>query len=86
MYLKITDVAKKLAVSGETIRAWCQDGLLPHVRIGGTIRFHEDDLEKFLEKKRTDSCAPKLRKLMKSLSAEEKRNREISQKLDEMLS
>lgn len=49
---KVKQAAEQLNVAPSTIYTMCQQGLLPHVRIGvgrGTIRIAEQDLAQFLE-------------------------------------
>lgn len=50
-YLKVGDVAKLLDVSHETVRLWCVNGKIPHIRMNRVIRIpiegFEDAMKKF---------------------------------------
>jgi excisionase family DNA binding protein len=58
--MRVKEAANRLEVGISTVYALCDQGLLPHVRVGlgrGTIRISEDDLRVFLEKCRNDRKA-----------------------------
>lgn len=58
--LKVKDAAHRLNVSGGTIYSLCQQGLLPHVRIGvgrGAIRIDEGELDDFIERAKSGEAA-----------------------------
>lgn len=40
----VTEVAEYLGVTARTVRTWQYSHRLPHLRIGGTIRFRPDDV------------------------------------------
>jgi excisionase family DNA binding protein len=46
-------VAEKLQVAVQTIYTWMRSGYLPSVKMGRLWRIDPDDLEKFLEKRKT---------------------------------
>ena len=53
--LSVIEAAKRLNVSRATVYNLCASGELPHRRIGvgrGRIRFAEEDLKEYLERKR----------------------------------
>jgi len=50
-YLTVNDVAKLLNVSPKTVYRWCSAGKLPHIKIGGSLRFKQSDLLALLEKR-----------------------------------
>lgn len=43
--LKVNDVAKKMNTSNSWVYKKAKAGIMPHVRIGGMLRFVEKDLE-----------------------------------------
>ena len=47
--IKTTQAAEKFDVKPATIRNWYKRGLLPAIKIGKTIRFKEEDVEKLLQ-------------------------------------
>jgi excisionase family DNA binding protein len=52
-WLNVREVAAQLGVAPTTIYALCQEGRLPHARLGigrGTIRVAASDLAAFMEK------------------------------------
>lgn len=52
--LTAREVAELLGVSTETIVRWTRKGELPAIRLpGGALRYREDDLERWLEERRT---------------------------------
>ena len=49
--LTTAEVARKLRVDPATVRRWCLDGLIEHVRLpGGVYRFHADDIARLTER------------------------------------
>jgi excisionase family DNA binding protein len=50
--LDLKSAAAVLGVSPDTLRHWCYAGKCPHRKIGGRIRFTEQDLAEYVE-----SCA-----------------------------
>lgn len=48
--LTLLDAAEILNVSTRTVRRQIDDGLLPTVRIGGSVRIRPEDLRSFIEK------------------------------------
>lgn len=53
-FLTIADVAEKLNVSERTIRNLCNDGEIPHFKIGTQYRIKSEDLENYLIKNRKE--------------------------------
>ena len=43
--LTIPDAAAVLAISPATLRRWCSTGRVAHRKVGGTIRFTQEDVE-----------------------------------------
>ena len=58
MLLKVKQAALRLNVSGGTVYGLCQRGVLPHVRIGGSIRIDEQDLADFIAQSRVVEQRP----------------------------
>lgn len=50
--LKMNEVSERLRVPLMTCYSWVRSGMLPHFRLGKTIRISEGDLEAFLEQRR----------------------------------
>jgi excisionase family DNA binding protein len=48
--MTLDDAAKVLAISSCTLRRKVARGEVPHKRIGGAIRFSEQDLNEYLER------------------------------------
>jgi excisionase family DNA binding protein len=48
-FLKASDLARYCLVDLKTVHKWVQIGALPHFRTpGGHIRFHRDEVERFV--------------------------------------
>jgi excisionase family DNA binding protein len=47
--LTAAEVAKTLRVSTMTVYRWGQNGTLPSITVGGTIRFRRSDVDALLE-------------------------------------
>ena len=47
--LKVEQVAEALGFKPSTIRAYCETGKMPHVRIGGHLRFRRVDVLEWIE-------------------------------------
>jgi excisionase family DNA binding protein len=47
------DVARRLNASERTVRRYVRSGVLPGIRIGGLLRFDRQDVEAFLDARRT---------------------------------
>lgn len=54
--LTIHDVAKRMNVSKSWIYRKAKAGIIPHVRIGRTIRFIEKDLEAWINAHKVKGC------------------------------
>lgn len=78
MYLKVSDVAKLLDVSQETVRLWCVNGKIPHIRMNRTIRIPRDGFEKAIDK------ANKAYTLPDDYERESRKSAVISAELDEL--
>jgi excisionase family DNA binding protein len=48
MLLNVQEAAKFLAIKPSTIRAYVLHQKIPHYKIGGSVRFSEDDLRNYL--------------------------------------
>lgn len=46
--LTLAEVTERLGISARTLRRWRQRGLLPAIRIAGTVRIRLADLERAL--------------------------------------
>jgi excisionase family DNA binding protein len=53
--LGIKEAAARLEVAEITIRRWVKDGILPHYRIGGRIKFEEQDIENYKQSRRVEA-------------------------------
>jgi excisionase family DNA binding protein len=51
--LSIYKTARRLSVSEKTIRRLIRSGELPALRVGGSVRIDPDELNAWLEKRRT---------------------------------
>lgn len=58
VWLRTPEAAKYLGVHEETIRRWAREGEIPSVKLGnrGGFRFKREDLDRFLELRRTEGC------------------------------
>ncbi|APT60447.1 hypothetical protein RGI145_24185 (plasmid) [Roseomonas gilardii] len=56
--LTLAEVTERLGISARTLRRWCQHGLLPTVRIAGTVRIRLADLERALADSAGDDTGP----------------------------
>jgi excisionase family DNA binding protein len=52
------ELSQYLNVKPKTIYSWVNKGEIPHYRIGKTIRFRKDEIEKWLEEKRKNELNP----------------------------
>jgi excisionase family DNA binding protein len=57
IWLRTPEAAKYLGVHEETVRRWAREGAIPSVKLGnrGGFRFRREDLDRFVEQRRTDS-------------------------------
>ena len=65
--LKVPQVAELLACSIATVYALIESGALPAVKIGvgtGGVRVSREDLETFVESRRTAAPTPRVKKLV----------------------
>ena len=46
------ELAKGMKVAQGTVYAWCERGLIPHIRLGKCIRFDPVEIKEWLQKKR----------------------------------
>ncbi len=51
--IRVADVAKLLDVDPQVIYRFVQAGTIPHVRVGGQIRFRPADVENYIRKQTT---------------------------------
>jgi excisionase family DNA binding protein len=54
--LSVAQVARRLDVSEQTVRALERDGELAAVRIGRAVRFEEAELDEFIERHRVEAA------------------------------
>ena len=54
--LKVNDVAKKMNASNSWVYKKAKAGIMPHVRIGGMLRFVEKDLEAWINAHKVNGC------------------------------
>lgn len=54
LLLNQKDAASALSISPRTLRRWTDNGTIPHVILGGLLRYRVSDLEAVIE----DSVAP----------------------------
>ena len=47
--MRVEEVADWLAFKASTIRAYCEKGKIPHLRIGGQLRFRREELAAWIE-------------------------------------
>ena len=47
------EVAEQLGYSPETVRRWTRSGELPGYRIGGRLRYPEDEVEQWVQERAT---------------------------------
>jgi excisionase family DNA binding protein len=57
--LTVADLCKALQVSQSTVYRWVQSDFIPHLKIGGAVRFDERAVRKWLDK-RTFTGKPKM--------------------------
>lgn len=56
--LSINEVAKLIGISPFTLRRWVKNGFGPaHIRLQRTIRFREQDVERWIEAHRQDPAS-----------------------------
>ena len=48
----IKEIAKYLQVKERTISSWINKGIIPHYKIGASIRFKENDINQWLDSKK----------------------------------
>jgi len=53
-FISLEDVAERLHVTVDTVRSWVREKQLPAYRIGRSYLVKPEDLEKFIESRRTD--------------------------------
>ncbi len=49
--LTTNEACRMLRVTRQTLHRWKTEGIIPHVRIGSSIRYKESDVMKFIEDK-----------------------------------
>jgi len=60
-FLTINDVTRLLSVSRRTVYYWIKQGVLHPSRVGGVYRFHPDDVEDLVKRRRTGPPSGKIR-------------------------
>ena len=55
-WIRTPEAAKYIGVHIETIRRWAREGAIPAAKLGnrGGFRFKREDLDRFLEERRTE--------------------------------
>ncbi len=53
-WLSVEDIAKEIGLTEDTIRSYIRNKQLTAYRVGNTYRIKREDLNDFLEKRRTD--------------------------------
>jgi excisionase family DNA binding protein len=51
-YLKIDEVVEITGLKQKTIREYCSRKLIPHIKLGGAVRFDQEDIEKWMQSKK----------------------------------
>jgi excisionase family DNA binding protein len=54
--LTVVEVAGLLRLQPSTVRAYSERGSLPHVRIGGRLRFRAADVARWIDQRSSGSC------------------------------
>jgi excisionase family DNA binding protein len=49
-YLSVSEIAKQLNISEDTVRRWIKAGKLPALELGGQYRIHPQEYEAFLQR------------------------------------
>jgi len=49
--LTVPELSQLLKISKDTIYRWVHEGYLPHLKMGGAVRFKERDIEVWLAKR-----------------------------------
>ena len=49
MLMDVTQTAKHLGIPARQVYYYCSKGLIPHVRIGRTVRFSENQIRRWIE-------------------------------------
>ena len=59
-WIRTPEAAKYLGVHIETMRRWAREGVIPAAKLGnrGGFRFRREDLDCFLERRRTEAVDP----------------------------
>ena len=55
-FLTIGEVAERLKVSPSWIYKKCKAGIIPHVRIGGMVRFVDRDVDAWVNAHKVEGC------------------------------
>ena len=59
-WIRTPEAARYLGVHIETMRRWAREGTIPAAKLGnrGGFRFKREDLDRFLERRRTEGAEP----------------------------
>jgi excisionase family DNA binding protein len=59
-WMRTPEAAEYLGVHIETMRRWAREGAIPAAKLGnrGGFRFKREDLDRFLERRRTEGPSP----------------------------
>jgi len=44
----IKEAKRRLNISDSTIRRWIKDGVIPHYKLGGRLKFKEEDIDAYI--------------------------------------
>ena len=55
--IDIDELCQRYGFAKHTVRGWCSQRLIPHVKIGRSVLYDTADLWAWIEAKKVDSCA-----------------------------
>jgi len=56
-FLDVQQLSKLLSVRPMTLYGWVHDGLIPHVKLGRLVRFSQNDIQEWLNKRKKQGRA-----------------------------
>lgn len=80
VFLTVDEVAVWLKVSTKSIYRWVKKGTIPHVRVGGGLRFSQQDVTDWISDRKVDSADR--RQLQNPPEASRRRTRRTGVDLD----
>lgn len=54
--LSVKELSEKLGIAVETIYVWTSMKQIPYYKVGRLVRFNEDEIEQWLEKRKQQVC------------------------------